>query len=419
MISVSELNEKIKAVLETTFMHIVVEGEVGSVTYHSSGHLYFSIKDDKSTIRCVMWRSNVKSLKFTIEQGAHIVVDASVGVYVPRGEYQLIAAKIEPFGKGALALAFEQLKAKLEAKGYFDKESKKALPKFPKKIALVTALGGAALQDMLKVAKNRWALCEFVVIDVLVQGELAANEIAKAIDYADNLECDIIVVSRGGGSLEDLWAFNEEVVADAIFKAKTPIVSAVGHEVDFLISDFVADLRAPTPSAAIEMILPDYKEYLFLLSDMQDKLTQNIDIKLSDFSSKLKAYKEQLNLLSPIDRLNILEREFKINIQRANEAIDYKFKLKAQNLEPLKARLKEALEMKLKTKESELKILSEHLKLSKEQRAIKKGFVEVTKDGKRVDICNLKIEDKLSLVSDKCKVEVRVIDDVKSILTQK
>ena len=241
MITVSELNEKIKAILEATFMHIMVEGEVASATYHSSGHLYFSIKDDKSTIKCVMWKSNVKKLKFKIESGEHIVIDGSIGVYSPRGEYQLIAVNIEPYGKGALALAYEQLKAKLEAKGYFKDEHKKPIPKFPKRVAIVTALQGAALQDMLKVARKRWQLVDIFVIDVLVQGDSAKDEISKAIEYADTLDVDVIVVSRGGGSAEDLWAFNEEIVAEAIFKANTPIVSAIGHEVDFLISDFVAD----------------------------------------------------------------------------------------------------------------------------------------------------------------------------------
>jgi len=406
MITVSELNEKIKAILEATFMHIVVEGEVGSVTYHSSGHIYFSLKDDKSTIRCVMWRSNAKRLKFEIKEGEHIVVDASLGVYTPRGEYQLIAVKIEPYGKGALALAYEQLKAKLEKKGYFDKERKKPLPKFPKNVALITALGGAALQDMLKVASKRWPLTKFSVIDVLVQGDSAKYEIAKAIEWANKGEFDIIIISRGGGSQEDLWAFNEEIVADAIYNSKIPIVSAVGHEVDFLISDFVADLRAPTPSAAIEMILPDANEYLMLLDELLDRLDKNIELKLLNYSQSINSLKEQLKVLSPIDRLNLIDKEFSNLKNRLDKNIEYKLKLLSNNIEPLKDSLNNTLDLILNIKTSKLQLLQEQLKASLEQRKIKEGFVEVTKNGKRVDICNLKKDEEITLVSNNCKLEV-------------
>ena len=406
MITVSELNEKIKAILETTFMHIVVEGEVGSITYHSSGHIYFSLKDDRSTIKCVMWRSNAKKLKFKIEQGEHIIVDASLGVYTPRGEYQLIAIKVEPFGKGALALAFEQLKAKLEKKGYFDKERKKELPKFPKKIAIITALGGAALQDMLKVASKRWPLVELLVIDVLVQGESAKYEILKAIEYANSLNIDIIILARGGGSQEDLWTFNEEIVADAIYNSKIPIVSAIGHEVDFLISDFVSDLRAPTPSAAIEMILPDINEYLMLLDELTIALNKSIDLKLSNYNQLINSLKEQLFLLSPIDRLNLLNREFESLKSRLNSIIEHKFKLFSSNLEPIQNRLNSAISMVLKVKTSQLHLLKDQLKASIEQRKVKEGFVEVIKDGKRVDICKLKKDEEFILVSNSCKLEV-------------
>jgi len=273
--SVSSLNTKIKSLLEATFMHTLVEGEVASVTYHTSGHLYFSIKDDKSSIKCVMWRSSVSKMKFRIEKGMHIVVEGSVSVYTPRGEYQFQTVRIEPYGQGALALAYEQLKNKLKEKGYFAVDNKKPIPKHIQKIALVTAKDSAALHDMLKIIEKRWPLLEVVIIDTLVQGEIASRQIAHGLQYADTLNADVVVVGRGGGSAEDLWAFNEEVVADAIFAMQTPIVSAVGHEVDTLISDFVADLRAPTPSAAMEMILPDISEIRYMLDDSM--LNQNVD----------------------------------------------------------------------------------------------------------------------------------------------
>ena len=408
MITVTELNEKIKAILEATFEHIIVEGEVASATYHSSGHLYFSIKDDKSSIKCVMWRSNVNKLKFKLEPGEHIIVDASLGVYAPRGEYQLIAVKIEPFGKGALSVAFEQLKAKLEAKGYFKDENKKPIPRFPKKIAIVTALGGAALQDMLKIAKRRWRLAEFIVIDVLVQGENASKEISKAIKYADNLACDVIVVSRGGGSQEDLWAFNEEMVADAIFNAKTPIVSAIGHEVDFLISDFVADLRAPTPSAAMEMILPDSNEYLMFLDELSQKLSFNINTLLYNKEQELQTIIKQLKLLSPIDRLNLIQKEFATLKERLESAIDYKFKVYQSELLPIPNRLNNLIETLLSNKSTHLKMIKEQLKSAIEQKKIQDGFAEIIKDGKRVSLCELKSSDKIELVNQDCKLKATI-----------
>jgi len=359
-----------------------------------------------------MWRSNVKKLKFKIEQGEHIVVDASIGVYSPRGEYQLIAVKVEPFGKGALALAYEQLKAKLEAKGYFDKDNKKEIPKFPKKIAIVTALGGAALQDMLKVASSRWALSEIVVVDVLVQGEAASAEVEKAIDYADKLNCDVVVVSRGGGSAEDLWAFNEEIVAEAIYRAKTPIVSAIGHEVDFLISDFVADLRAPTPSAAMEMILPDSKDYLLMLDEMRDSINRDIEIKFSGLNSSLNSVKEQLHTLSPIARLNLINREFEILNERLSRAVEYKFKISQSYIDPFSNRLEQLIEVKLKDKESRLNLLLERAKNAMDQREVKEGFVEVIKDGKRVDICTIENDEEFTIVNNICKIDVKALKKV-------
>ena len=408
MITVSELNEKIKAILEATFMHVMVEGEVGSVTYHSSGHLYFTIKDDKSSIKCVMWRSQVKKLKFKIEAGEHIVVDASVGVYTPRGEYQLIAVNIEPYGKGALAVAFEQLKKKLEAKGYFEKSIKKPIPKFPKKVAIVTALNGAALQDILKVAKKRWQLSEFIVVDTLVQGDMAAAQIAKAIKYADSIGADVIVVTRGGGSTEDLWAFNEEVVADAIFNAKTAVVSAVGHEVDFLISDYVADLRCPTPSAAIETILPDKNELLYTLADLEDRLNSQIKQKLLQKEQELNHTKQRLLTLSPKERLEFYLREFTTVKKSLDDIIKQKLHLLESAINPIKLNFENSINLILRKKEANLKLLQEQIELNNPKNRIKDGFAEVTKDGKRFNICQAKSRDKLKLTNEKCTIWVVV-----------
>ncbi|NCB55251.1 MAG: exodeoxyribonuclease VII large subunit, partial [Epsilonproteobacteria bacterium] len=265
--SVSSLNNQIKSLLEATFLHVSVEGEISRATYHSSGHLYFTLKDADSAIACVMFKGNAKALKFQLEEGMAVIVHGALSVFSPRGTYQINCLSMEPAGSGALAKAYEQLKAKLSAKGYFDAERKKRLPKFVERVALVTSATGAALQDMLKVAQKRWPLVNITLLDTLVQGENAKLSIAENIAKADRLNVDVIIIARGGGSIEDLWAFNEEIVADAIFTCQTPIVSAVGHEIDYVISDFVADVRAPTPSAAMEMLLPDQIEMLQRLDD--------------------------------------------------------------------------------------------------------------------------------------------------------
>ncbi|MEJ2496598.1 MAG: exodeoxyribonuclease VII large subunit [Sulfurovaceae bacterium] len=304
LVSVSSLNTKIKSLLETTFMHISLEGEVASLTYHTSGHLYFSVKDADSSIRCVMFRSNASKMKFRLEEGMHIVIEGSVSVYVPRGEYQFYALNIEPYGQGALALAYEQLKKSLETKGYFDTSKKKQLPKYINSLALVTAKESAALHDMLKIAQKRWPLLDVTIVDTLVQGEQAPMQIAGAIKKADTFGVDAIVVGRGGGSIEDLWAFNTEKVADAIFNAVTPVVSAVGHEVDVMISDYVADLRAPTPSAAMEMILPSKEDVAISLDERFDAIRRVVNDKISNYERSLVHTKEMLVHLSPYRQID-------------------------------------------------------------------------------------------------------------------
>ena len=272
-LSVSTLNNQIKSLLETTFMGAYVEGEISNLTYHASGHIYFSIKDESSSISCVMFKGNARYLKFNLEMGMKVLISGSISVYTPRGSYQLMCTKVEPSGQGALALAYEQLKNKLQLKGYFETSIKKTLPKYPKKVALVTSGTGAAIEDMKKVAIHRWPLVEFILIPTLVQGEAAASDIVQGIKIADKLACDVIVVGRGGGSKEDLWSFNEEIVCDAIYEANTPIVSAVGHEIDYLLSDFVSDVRAATPSNAIEIILPDINEHRMYLDSLRNDLS--------------------------------------------------------------------------------------------------------------------------------------------------
>ena len=410
LMTVSSLNTKIKSLLEATFMHILVEGEVASVTYHTSGHVYFSVKDKDSSIKCVMWRSSVFRLKFRIEKGMHIVVDGSVGVYTPRGEYQFYAVKVEPYGQGALALAYEQLKERLKAKGYFDAQRKKPIPKHIKKIALVTAKESAALHDMLKIIEKRWALVEVIIVDTLVQGEAAAMQIAKSLKYADTLNADVVVVGRGGGSAEDLWSFNEEVVADAIFTMKTPVVSAVGHEVDVLISDFVADLRAPTPSAAIEMILPDSQEVLYTLDELIQRYIQTIGQKLQQSSQRLKYVEEMLLRSSPLRRLEESQLEFKHLKDEFKRVMNYKIERFEDELPEIKKSFEQNIKFIIQQKEQYLEYMSKKMEMNNPKLQCKKGWVQLLSNGEIVALSELEVNDKFTVSDESLKVEALCLE---------
>ena len=409
MMSVSSLNTKIKSLLEATFMHTLVEGEVASVTYHTSGHLYFSIKDDKSSLKCVMWRSSVMKMKFRIEKGMQIIVDGSVSVYTPRGEYQFQTVRIEPAGQGALAFAFEQLKKKLKEKGYFSSEHKKPLPKIPKRIALVTAKESAALHDMLKIIEKRWQFVEVFIVDTLVQGESASVQIAKSLRYADSIGVDIVVVGRGGGSVEDLWAFNEERVADAIYEMQTPVVSAVGHEVDTLISDYVADLRAPTPSAAMEMILPDVNELLYTLNESEERYKQILNSILYDKVQKIQHQEQMLKRLSPSTRLEQLGEAFDDTAKQLGKVMTYK--LEQFSVQPLKLKeqMNQSIDFVLKQKVQHLSTIENTFNLNNPAHKSKEGWGEVVMNSKRIALRNLN-KDEIFIVQDaEVKVEAKVI----------
>jgi len=261
VVTVSELTASIRGLLETGFGDLWVEGEISNCKLWNTGHLYFTLKDSGAQIRAVMYRSAVRYLKFKAEDGLHVIARGRLGVYEPKGEYQLLCDHLQPHGLGALQLAFEQLKKKLHAEGLFEASRKRPLPAFPAKIGIVTSLEGAALRDIIKVLRRRYPNLHLVIRPTRVQGEGAAAEIADAIRAIGRVRgVDVVIVGRGGGSAEDLWPFNQEPVARAIAACPKPVISAVGHEVDFTIADFVADLRAPTPSAAAEIVVSAKEE---------------------------------------------------------------------------------------------------------------------------------------------------------------
>jgi len=414
MMSVSSLNTKIKSLLEATFMHTMVEGEVASATYHTSGHLYFSIKDDKSSIKCVMWRSSVAKMKFRIEKGMHIVVEGSVSVYTPRGEYQFQTVRIEPYGQGALALAYEQLKEKLKEKGYFDAQRKKPMPKHIQKIALVTAKESAALYDMLKIIEKRWALLEVVIVDTLVQGGQASMQIAKSLQYADSLGVDVVVIGRGGGSAEDLWSFNEEVVADAIYAMQTPVVSAVGHEVDIMISDFVADMRAPTPSAAMEMILPDSREILYILSELEERFSYTVEQQMLRSIRELTHNEEMFFRVSPSSKLTEITHRFMQLKDGFKRNMDYKVERFSVQLPEVKRHYGQAIALRLQDKQHYLDVINEKLKMSNPKLQCHKGWAQVSYAGKIVMLEDIDVGEQFILEDDTMQIEALCVDKKKT-----
>ena len=271
--SVSELTASIRELLESSFGDLWIEGEISNCRAWNTGHVYFTLKDSGAQIKAVMFRSAVRYLKFKLEDGQHVIARGRLGVYDPKGEYQLVCEHVQPRGAGALQVAFEQLKKRLQGEGLFDTARKRPLPVLPAKIGIVTSLDGAALRDILKVLGRRHATAHVVIRPARVQGEGAAAEIAAGIrELAKVRGVDVLIVGRGGGSMEDLWAFNEEPVARAIQFCPVPVVTAIGHEVDFTIADFVADLRAPTPSAAAEMVLAAKTEFCTRIDHLQRRL---------------------------------------------------------------------------------------------------------------------------------------------------
>ncbi len=290
VLTVYQVNKYIKEILSNDIIlsDLFIEGEISNFKQHKSGHIYFKLKDNNSAINCVKFAGGTSELKFYPEDGMKVIVYGRIGIYEKTGQYQIYVDIMEPVGKGALFIAFEQLKDKLQKEGLFSSTHKKELPKDPKTIALVTSPTGAAVQDMIKIATRRNPSISIIVIPVLVQGENAAESISKGINLV-NLwgKADIIIIGRGGGSAEDLWAFNEEIVARAVFNSKIPIISAVGHETDFTISDFVADVRASTPSSAIEICVPKLQDKIDNVYYLLEKLNTNINSKLNYNKTKL------------------------------------------------------------------------------------------------------------------------------------
>lgn len=288
-LTVSQLNRYIKSVLDEAnlLQNIYVSGEISNFKHYPSGHIYFTLKDSVSQLKCVMFSSDNTSLRFRPENGMSVVCLGRIGVYEKDGAYQLYVKGMQPKGIGELALAYEQLKETLEKRGWFSPLHKKPIPKYPKKIGVATSNMGAAVEDIKNIISRRFPICELVIVPTVVQGENAKNDIARCVEFLDELGVDTIIVGRGGGSLEDLWAFNTIEVAQAVYNCKTPVISAVGHETDYTICDFVSDLRAPTPSAAAELAVPDINSELSYIEDARAFMNKSVNHKILELSQRL------------------------------------------------------------------------------------------------------------------------------------
>lgn len=341
-VSVTELTQYIKLLFDRddVLSAITVRGELSNYKMHSSGHHYFTLKDDGAVISCVMFRGDASHLRFRPESGMKVILSGRVSLFPKSGQYQIYVSDMQPDGVGALYIAFEQLKKKLQEEGLFDAARKKPLPRFPRKIALVTSPTGAAVRDMIRVLRHRYPLADILVCPVRVQGEGAAKEIAEMLDYVNELRlADLIITGRGGGSIEDLWAFNEETTARAIYRSDIPVISAVGHEPDVTIADFVADLRAATPSNGAELAVPDGAELRVRLSSAFSHLAQLGLRQLQQRQQQLDAVKKKKVLSSPYGYLNERRMLLSLLTQRLESGMQRQTDGKRRNYTAAAARL--------------------------------------------------------------------------------
>ncbi len=340
--SVTRLVREVRDAIEHSFPALWIQGEISNLAQPASGHMYFSLKDKSSQVRCAMFKNRNRHLKFQPENGTAVLVKAKVSLYESRGEFQLIVESLEPEGVGALQLAFEQLKQKLMEEGLFAEARKKPIPEYPVSIGIITSKTGAAVRDIIHVLSRRYPLATIIIYPVSVQGTGSAEMISEAILSANKRnECDVLILARGGGSLEDLWPFNEERVARAIFNSNLPVVSGVGHEIDFTIADFVADQRAPTPSAAAELVTPDISQLSLFVQNLQYSLSRNINRSLNKYYDKLTYCQKKLldpgraiqNYVQRIDELNLrLGRALSGTIQtKHNVVLKYQGTLQKTN----------------------------------------------------------------------------------------
>jgi len=412
-ITIGELNHYIKNLFdEDIFLRkVYLKGEISNFKAHTRGHYYFTLKDDTSRINAVMFLNNTYKLKFMPSDGMKVLVTGRISVYESSGAYQIYVDDMLEDGIGNLYITYEQLKKKLEAEGLFAKEHKKKIPRIPKKIGIVTAQTGAAIKDILTTLKRRYPLVETILFPSLVQGNEAASDIVKKIELANTYDIDTLIVGRGGGSIEDLWPFNEEIVARAIYNSKVPVISAVGHEIDFTIADFVADLRAPTPTAAAELAVVDINTIINYLINAKDRSYNAIINYLDNKKIIINNYKDSYVLKKPENFYEIKEQNLDILIDNLNKEINKIIdnnKIKLFNL--ANNYLLNNPEVLYKFKQQNLIKLTEKLEVLNPLNTIKRGYAIVKKDNKVItSIKNIKKDDTLILNIKDGNIDVKVI----------
>lgn len=353
-VSVSVLTDAIRYSLNEVFNTVWVEGEVSGLTTPQSGHVYFNLKDESAQLNCIVWRTTAGRLPFKIENGQKLICGGSIDVYPQRGSYQLIIQQVQPVGIGALELAFRQLKEKLQTEGLFDPAAKQPIPRYPKRVAVVTSPTGAAVRDFLQVLTRRWSATDVMIVPVRVQGDGAADEIAAAIDRLQELAdpVDVIVVTRGGGSTEDLWSFNEEKVCRAIFNSRVPVISGVGHEIDITLCDLVADVRALTPSEAAERLVPDREDFKRQLGNVSQRMQKSLESKIENADLRLDRYSNHTALRRPVDAI---ERRL-------------------QQVNSLGQDMHQVIQLKMRMHEMQLATMAEKLELVSPLGVLKRGY---------------------------------------------
>lgn len=356
ILSVSDLTNQIKLSIEKNFSRISVIGEISNFKAHVSGHWYFNLKDADAVINCTMWKGFNNYVSVKPQDGMKVIVNGRITIYPPRGNYQIDVRSMKPAGMGELQETFEKLKQKLEELRLFDEEHKKPIPSFPQKIGLVTAIDGAAFKDMISVAERRYPLVELIIAPAIMQGGGAAESIVQSLKQLNKVkDIDVIIVSRGGGSIEDLWAFNEEIVAHAIYDSIIPVITGVGHEIDFTISDFVADLRAPTPSIAMELATPNMNEIFAFISEFAYNTTRLMKNMINDLSGKVHSIVNSYAFGYPKDL-----------VRRQQQQIDF-----------LISRILNDMEIKILTYKSKTSVFSKVLETYNIKKTLERGFVLV------------------------------------------
>lgn len=400
ILDVSELNEKARAVLETNFSEISVRGEISRITKHASGHWYFTLKDERAAISCAMFRGANSHVKFSPKDGQKVILTGKISIYVPSGSYQLNATKMELEGAGDLDAKFRALLEKLRAMGLFDSSHKKPLPRFPRRIALITSASSAAFADLKnRIISSGYFLAKFSLFDSLMQGEMAASSVINSLEKADKMGFDAIIIARGGGSKEDLWCFNDERLAHAIFATQTPVISAIGHEIDFSISDYVADHRSITPTAAIDDLLPrrdDLEQHLDILaqnfSTILERKFRAINEILERKKLQLKAHSIEQKIEAKLTLLSHLKQNFSDQIGTKLAKFDYIFP-------QARLKLNDALWVKFRNFEHILELKKANFDAKRQFLNTTRGLISIQKDGKRINLSQLSLGDTINLTS--------------------